>query len=207
MKNVLLIFTALAILAVQAKNDKKVGKVTDDELITMLRNQYEKAVATTNLSEISKWHGGVVSQIINSNDWTKTYTYKDGFKFVLQATKREKKAIDKNTKNKIKNRNEDKRIGKTKHRIADLERMLANMKQYSLPTEAVKAKLDGEKAYLGKLTHKVEVVTKVIEVGAIRKQLDNYLIDELKNPKTNTVETVVVDEDTPPPPEGEAVEP
>lgn len=194
MKLLLLAITALVSIAVQAKNDKKVevGSITDAELMTMIRNQYESAVANTNLSEISKWHGGVSSQEINTNDWTKTYTYKDGFKFIVQASKREKKAIDRNTKNKITNRNIDKRIPDTKRRIADLERMLANMKQYSLPTEAIKAKLDGENAFLAKLTNKVEVVTKVIDLSAARRKA---MAELMKKPKTNTVETAVVKED------------
>lgn len=195
MKALLLGITALASLAVQAKNDKNVGKVTDDELLTMIRNQYENAVATTNLSEISKWHGGVSSHDINTNDWTKTYTYKDGFKLIVKATKREKKAIDRNTKNKIKNRNIDKRIGETKRRISDLERMLANMKQYSLPTEAIKAKLDGEKSFLGQLTNKVKVVTQVIDVSAARRKV---MAELMKKPKTNTVDEVEVMEETKP---------
>lgn len=154
------------------KVESLIGNVTTVELLAMLRDQYKRDLLTESHVKMQKWHGkSTVS--IDTNEWTKTYTYEDGFKFKVKSAPRERTQVDRNAMNKIMAKAKDPRINQTKAKISNLKKMLDNSKSYSLPTAAIEAALANEQAYLDKLEGKIEIVTVKTEIGGKA----NYDID------------------------------
>lgn len=141
-----------------------IGDTTTVELLAMLRDQYKRDLLTGSPVKMKKWWGeSTVS--IDTNKWTKTYTFANGFKYKVRASPRERTQVDRNAMNKIMAKAKDPRINQTKAKINNLKKMLSDSKSYSLPTAAIEAALANEQAFLDKLTGKVEIVTVKTEIG------------------------------------------
>ena len=160
-----------------------IGDTTTVELLAMLRDQYKRDLLTGSPVKMKKWWGeSTVS--IDTNNWTKTYTFANGFKYKVRASPRERTQVDRNVMNKIMAKAKDPRINQTKAKINNLKKMLSDSKSYSLPTAAIEAALANEQAFLDKLTGKVEIVTVKTEIGGKA----NYDIDHY-NVRTPIAET------------------
>lgn len=139
--------------------------VTDAELLAMTRAQYLRALATSNRSEIAKWHGAVSSTAIDTNTLAKTWTFSDGFTFTVKGSKRE--CNYGNLEKAVMNKKVDPRISQTKKLIADLKKLKAEGDKLgiALPAEAIDLKLKNAIALLDGLTNGVKVVTKTVTLG------------------------------------------
>jgi hypothetical protein len=146
------------------KVESLIGNITTVELLSMLRDQYKRDLLTESPVKMKKWHGESTYSI-DTNEWTKTCTFSDGFKFKVKATPRERTQLERNAMAKIMAKAKDPRINQTKAKINNLKKMLDNSKSYSLPTAAIEAALANEQAFLDKLTNKVQVVTVKTEIG------------------------------------------
>lgn len=146
------------------KVESLIGNITTVELLSMLRDQYKRDLLTEDHVKMKKWHGEATVSI-DTNRWTKTYTFADGFKYKVRASPRERTQVDRNAMNKIMAKAKDPRINQTKAKINNLKKMLSDSKSYSLPTAAIEAALANEQAFLDKLTGKVEIVTVKTEIG------------------------------------------
>lgn len=73
------------------------GVLTQSDVVSIMTNSVDTAVPDASLRRVysrdvsnssgrSKWHGKLVTQVVDTNAWTKTSVYEDGTRFVDRAS-------------------------------------------------------------------------------------------------------------------------